>query len=224
MLDLGPWLPLCQLCSAIQAIAFTKHGCHIPTHTKKNLFALIRIDVCIGMEPNSINMDLRSVCFPSVCAIVCHSIAVGFLACLVSVGGPWQLRTPERSASNTCRKRESWDVDDRRTDEHTVDNVDWSEDERDCGVEQLVTFALPCGGHRRLELRRQTSIRNIRRHSQGSFMIIFDGTFPFTTTQTTCTTSTSRRSTRRHFKETSIVSQWRPRTSGSMMTWSTTAP
>ena len=28
--------------------------------------------------------------------------------------------------------RESWDVDDRRTDEHTVDNSDSSEDERDC--------------------------------------------------------------------------------------------
>ena len=28
--------------------------------------------------------------------------------------------------------RESWDVDDRRTDEQTVDKSDSSEDERDC--------------------------------------------------------------------------------------------
>ena len=104
-----------------------------------NLFHIrnlhIRIDISIGMDihlqPNSINMDFRSVCFPSVCAIVCHSIAFGFLTCLVSVGGSWQRRTPGETTSSTCR-RESWDFDDRRTDEHTVDNSDSSEDELDC--------------------------------------------------------------------------------------------
>ena len=48
---------------------------------------------------------------------------------------------------------------------------------------------------------------DIRRHKQGSFMNILDGNFPSTATQTTCKTSTSTRSTRRHFKETSIA-EW----------------
>ena len=84
-------------------------------------------------------MDLLSVCFFQVFALLFAQLFVIQLL--------WGfLHVSFRSAAHVGR--ESWDVDDRRTDEHTVDMSDSSEDERDCTPGNLfcVAYDLPSIG------------------------------------------------------------------------------
>ena len=158
----GPWTLLCELCGAMTCIdefgrshhktrvtVIIGNGCKWKTepfmyvgvwHTlfSHSQFAhshrhLHWHEHSIS-NPKSINMDLRSVCFLSVFAIVC-AIACHSIACCVSYLSRFGRRP--LAASHTWEDprsahvwTESWDVDDRRTDEHALDNSDSSEDDR----------------------------------------------------------------------------------------------